>query len=169
VGSPAESGSRPISWTCRSSARYTFGKVVRGYLFAGPSFDFKVSAKVEMQALVSPRRRRSATTWSRSSSRWCSEGAWSWGPCWWKAVERRLTDLAKESDGEGRPTSDADDPLPRGFPLLRVTGGRPPESLWRSRRRWVGPYDAPGQRPAQNSNRTPIRVWSGAASSACWP
>jgi hypothetical protein len=27
--------------------RYTFGRVVRGYVFAGPSFDFKVSAKVK--------------------------------------------------------------------------------------------------------------------------
>ena len=28
-------------------ARYTFGKGVRGYVFAGPSFDFKLSAKAE--------------------------------------------------------------------------------------------------------------------------
>jgi hypothetical protein len=33
-------------------ARYTFGKVVRGYVFVGPSFDFKTSAKVK-SSLVS--------------------------------------------------------------------------------------------------------------------
>jgi hypothetical protein len=33
-------------------ARYTFGKVVRGYVFAGPSFDFKVSAKAKFGGLL---------------------------------------------------------------------------------------------------------------------
>jgi hypothetical protein len=32
-------------------ARYTFGKGVRGYVFAGPSFDFKLNAKVTIDAL----------------------------------------------------------------------------------------------------------------------
>ena len=32
-------------------ARYTVGRGVRGYLFAGPSFDFKVSAKVRADVL----------------------------------------------------------------------------------------------------------------------
>ena len=33
-------------------ARYTFGKGVRGYVFAGPSFDFKLSAKVKFGGLL---------------------------------------------------------------------------------------------------------------------
>jgi hypothetical protein len=33
-------------------ARYTFGKGVRGYVFAGPSFDFKVSAKAKMGSVL---------------------------------------------------------------------------------------------------------------------
>jgi hypothetical protein len=32
-------------------ARYTFGKGVRGYVFAGPSFDFKLNAKMTIDAL----------------------------------------------------------------------------------------------------------------------
>jgi hypothetical protein len=32
-------------------ARYTFGKGVRGYVFAGPSLDFKVSAKMKVGVL----------------------------------------------------------------------------------------------------------------------
>jgi hypothetical protein len=32
-------------------ARFTFGKVVRGYVFAGPSFDFRLSAKVKLSGV----------------------------------------------------------------------------------------------------------------------
>jgi len=34
-------------------ARYTFGKGVRGYVFGGPSFDFRVSAKIKATVLGS--------------------------------------------------------------------------------------------------------------------
>jgi hypothetical protein len=33
-------------------ARYTFGKGLRGYLFGGPSFDFKLSAKTKAGGLI---------------------------------------------------------------------------------------------------------------------
>ena len=83
-------------------ARYTFGKVVRGYLFAGPSFDFKVSAKVEMQALGQSEEEEISDDVESFEFALVFGGGVELGPL---LVEGRwsegLTDLAKESDGEG--------------------------------------------------------------------
>jgi hypothetical protein len=82
-------------------ARYTFGRGARGYVFAGPSFDFKASAKVKTNVIGVSEEEDIAEDVENFELALVFGGGVELGPV---LVEARwsegLTNLAKESSGE---------------------------------------------------------------------
>lgn len=82
-------------------ARYTFGKVVRGYVFAGPSFDFKMSAKMEVKALGTSEEEDLSEDVESFEFAFVFGGGVEFGPVLLEARwSEGLTDLGKEAAGE---------------------------------------------------------------------
>jgi len=85
-------------------ARYTIGKGVRGYLFAGPSLDFKLSAKIKADVLGASQEEDISSDVKSFEFAVVVGGGVELGPILLEARwSEGLTDLAKETSGETGP------------------------------------------------------------------
>jgi hypothetical protein len=85
-------------------ARYTIGKGVRGYVFAGPSFDFKVSAKVKASLLGQSDEEDISSDVKSFEFAIVVGGGVEFGPILLEARwSEGLTDIAKDTSDETGP------------------------------------------------------------------
>lgn len=87
-------------------ARYTIGKGVRGYVFGGPSFDFKMSAKIKASVLGASDETDISSDVKSFEFALVVGGGVEFGPILLEARwSEGLTDIAKDTSGDTGPSA----------------------------------------------------------------